>query len=147
MIDINSLISEATKQKSPALGVYRLVKAEFLRWQKDNPGKEFDARTEAKILKKMYDQRCDSEKIYKDAGRPELAEVEATEASYIKPFLPKEVSPKEIEDYTTEICDELRDGGYNITMKDMKSILAKVQEKYPSANGAVVSKIVKYYAG
>lgn len=145
MINIDQLINDATKQRSPSINVYRLMKAEFLRWMKDNPGKNFDEAVEQKILKKMCDQRQDALKQYTDAGRADLAEIEAKEIEILKPFLPKEVSPKEIEDYTTEICDKLRDGGYNITMKDMKSILSQVQEKYPGANGTLVSKIVKYY--
>lgn len=145
MINIDNLISEATKEKSASLGLYRLVKAEFLRWVKDNPGKEFTDAVEQKILKKMYDQRMESFKIYTEAGREDLAKIEKFESDILSTHLPKEASPKEIEDYATEICDKLRDGGYNITMKDMKSILSQVQEKYPGASGQIVSKIVKYY--
>ena len=49
MINIDDLISKATKSRNPSLGVYRLIKAEFLRWVKDNPGKKFDETTEQKI--------------------------------------------------------------------------------------------------
>lgn len=145
MIDINSLISEATKQKSPALGVYRLMKAEFLRWQKDNPGKEFDDRTEAKILKKMYNQRLDSIVAYEKAGRQDLAAAEAKETLYICPFLPAEIPDEKIESWTKHIIDTEFNG--SVTMKDMRSILAKVQEKYPDASGKIVSNVVKSYAG
>lgn len=145
MIDINSLISEATKQKSPALGVYRLVKAEFLRWQKDNPGKEFDARTETKILKKMYNQRIESMKIYKQAGREELAKAESQEALFLQPFLPVEIPAEETENWTKHIIDTEFNG--SVTMKDMHSILAKVKEKYPDASGKIVNNVVKSYAG
>lgn len=144
MINIDNLISEATKQKSPALPLYRLVKAEFLRWQKDNPGKNFDEAVGQKIMKKMYDQRRESEKIYREAGRHELASVEAQEASYLKPYLPKEFSPEQIEAVTRTIIDTNYPNG--VTMKDMKAILAKVQEQCPGASGQVVSKVVKSYA-
>lgn len=143
MINIENLISEATKNKTPNLGVYRLIKAEFLRWQKDNPGKNFDEATELKILKKMYDQRCESEKIYREAGRDELAETEAQEASYIKEFLPKEVSPEEII-LQTKMIIKTEFGGA-VSMKDMRNILAKVQEIYPGASGKIVSQVVKSY--
>ena len=145
MINIDELIKDATKSKSDLLDIYRLIKSEFLKWQKDNPGKELDERQQNKILQKMYDQRVESAKIYDEAGRRDLANNEAREALIIYPFLPYQVPDEEIEDYTTEICDKLRDGGYNITMRDMKSILSQVQEKYPDANGKIVSKVVKYY--
>lgn len=146
MINIDEIISDAAKSKSPSLGVFRLIKAEFLRWQKDNPGKEIDERQQVKILQKMYDQRVESAKMYSENGREDLANNETWEAATINKFLPEPVPESEIENYTTEICDKLRDGGYNITMRDMKSILSQVQEKYPDANGKIVSKIVRYYA-
>lgn len=143
MIEIDNLISEATKQKSPALGLYRLIKTEFLRWMKDNPGKELDATTEAKILKKMYDQRNESIKIYEAAGRKDLLEKEAEELAYLTPFLPKETPVEEIENYTRQIITDVYGG--KISMKDMRTILGKVQEKYPDAAGKVVSNVVKSY--
>ena len=144
MINIDALIREATKSKSPSLGVYRLVKAEFLRWVKDNPGKNFDEAIERKILKKMYDQRQDSLTQYTNAGRMDLAEIEAKELEILKPFLPKETSFEEIEKLTLHIIAENFKG--QVTMKDMKSILASVQAVYPDATGKSVSQIVKSHA-
>lgn len=144
MMNIDALIREATKSKSPALGVYRLIKAEFLRWVKDNPGKNFDEATEQKILKKMCDQRQDSLTQYTNAGRMDLAEIEAKEIEIIKPFLPKETSFEEIEKLTLHIIAEDFKG--QVTMKDMKSILASVQAVYPDATGKSVSQIVKSHA-
>lgn len=144
MMNIDALIREATKSKSPALGVYRLIKAEFLRWVKDNPGKNFDEATEQKILKKMCDQRKDSLTQYTNAGRMDLAEIEAKELEILKPFLPKETSFEEIEKLTLHIIAENFKG--QVTMKDMKSILAMVQSVYPDAPGKSVSQIVKAHA-
>ena len=144
MINIDALIHEAAQSKSPALAVYRLVKAEFLRWVKDNPGKNFDEAIERKILKKMYDQRQDSLTQYTNAGRMDLAEIEAKELEILKPFLPKETSFEEIEKLTLHIITENFKG--QVTMKDMKSILAMVQSVYPDASGKSVSQIVKSHA-
>lgn len=144
MINIDDLISKATKSRNPSLGVYRLIKAEFLRWVKDNPGKKFDETTEQKILKKMCDQRKDSLTQYTNAGRMDLAEIEAKELEILKPFLPKETSFEEIEKLTLHIIAENFKG--QITMKDMKSILAMVQSVYPDASGKSVSQIVKAHA-
>ena len=144
MINIDALIHEAAQSKSPALAVYRLVKAEFLRWVKDNPGKNFDEAIERKILKKMYDQRQDSLTQYTNAGRMDLAEIEAKEMEILKPFLPKETSFEEIEKLTLHIIVEDYKG--QVTMKDTKSILAIVQAVYPDATGKSVSQIVKSYA-
>ncbi len=144
MINIDKLINEATRAKSPALPTYRLVKAEFLRWTKDNPSKKFDELTANKILKKMYDQRQESASIYKAAGRETMADSELKESEYIQPFLLKEPDEEEIEGYTIHIIETIFEG--KITMKDMKKILSLVQEEFPGISGKVVSEVVKDYA-
>ena len=50
------------------------------------------------------------------------------------------------EKYTYDAIDayiEQNDSDYQISMKDMKPILSMVQEKYPTANGKIVSKVLK----
>ena len=144
MINISNLIITATKEKSEALNTYKLIKAEFLRWIKDNPDKNFDEAIETKILKKMYIQRMESAELYEKAGRNSLAENEKFEASVIEQFLPKEPSEEEITKETANIIKSEFKG--NVAMKDMKKILSLVQIKYPGASGKIVSQIVKSYA-
>ena len=144
MINIDELIRESALARDPSVAIYRLIKAEFLRWVKDNPGKNFDEATEQKILKKMCDQRKDSLTQYTNAGRMDLAEIEAKELEILKSFLPKETSFEEIEKLTLHIIAENFKG--QVTMKDMKSILAMVQSVYPDASGKSVSQIVKAHA-
>ena len=74
------MIINGTKNKSPELPTYKLIKAEFLRWVKDNPDKNFNEAVEAKILKKMHTQRMESAELYEKAGRNSLAENEKFEA-------------------------------------------------------------------
>lgn len=143
MINITKMIINGTKNKSPELPTYKLIKAEFLRWVKDNPDKNFDEAVEAKILKKMHTQRMESAELYEKAGRNSLAENEKFEASVIEQFLPKEPSEEEITKETTSIIEDEFKG--NVTMKDMKRILSLVQAKYPGASGKIVSNIVKSY--
>ena len=143
MINISNLINTVTKEKSKTLGTYKLIKAEILSWEKNNPDKNFDEAVEAKILKKMYTQRMESAELYEKAGRNSLAENEKFEASVIEQFLPKEPSEEEITKETTSIIEDEFKG--NVTMKDMKKILSLVQIKYPGASGKIVSNIVKSY--
>ena len=137
------MIINGTKNKSPELPTYKLIKAEFLRWVKDNPDKNFNEAVEAKILKKMHTQRMESAELYEKAGRNSLAENEKFEASVIEQFLPKEPSEEEITKETTSIIENEFKG--NATMKDMKRILSLVQIKYPGASGKIISNIVKSY--
>lgn len=143
MINITKMIINGTKNKSPELPTYKLIKAEFLRWVKDNPDKNFNEAVETKILKKMHTQRMESAELYEKAGRNSLAENEKFEASVIEQFLPKEPSEEEITKETTSIIENEFKG--NVTMKDMKRILSLVQIKYPGASGKIISNIVKSY--
>ena len=139
MIDkIDSLIIEATKNKDPEkLKVFRLIKSELLKAEKS--GKEYNS---LKILLKMVDQRKDSINQYKDAGRLDLVETEENEIKIISELIPSQPSEDEIRDYTKEILEKIE---RRLKMSDMKEVLSKVQEKYPSAPGKIVSEELKKF--
>jgi len=56
-----------------------------------------------KVLTKAIKQREESQKIYEDAGRPELARKEADEAFVLRRYMPAQMSPQEIGDALIEI--------------------------------------------
>jgi uncharacterized protein YqeY len=94
----------------------------------------------------MIEQRKDSIAQYLKGGREDLAESEQNEIKVIEEFVPEQPTEEEIEKYTEDAIDayiEQNDADYAISMKDMKAILSMVQERYPMANGKIVSKILK----
>jgi uncharacterized protein YqeY len=136
---LNSLIAEAMKNKeNDRVAVLRLIKAELLKKEKE--GKPLDETIEASVLMKMVSQREDSINQFKQANRMDLAENEQKELDIIKEFAPKQVSE---EDITIETEKVIANMGGTVTMKDMKNILAEVQKVYPTANGKLISQIVK----
>ena len=136
---LNSLIAEAMKNKeNDRVAVLRLIKAELLK--KEKAGKPLDETIEASVLMKMVSQREDSINQFKQANRMDLAENEQKELDIIKEFAPKQVSD---EDITIETEKVIANMGGTVTMKDMKNILAEVQKVYPTANGKLISQIVK----
>lgn len=136
---LNSLIAEAMKNKeNDRVAVLRLIKAELLKKEKE--GKPLDETIEASVLMKMVSQREDSINQFKQANRMDLAENEQKELDIIKEFAPKQVSD---EDITIETEKVIVNMGGTVTMKDMKNILAEVQKVYPTANGKLISQIVK----
>jgi uncharacterized protein YqeY len=145
MIDINKCIAEAMKAKDKEkLGTLKLIKAELVKAEKD--GVVLDDAKEAKILMKMVDQRKESISQYIKGGRNDLAESEQKEIEVIKQYIPEQPSDEEIKNYTNDAIThyiEQNDADYRISMKDMKAILSMVQEKYPMANGKIVSKVLK----
>ena len=135
---LDSLIAEAMKNKNnERVNVLRLIKSEIVKKEKE--GKEFTEQVEANVLLKMMAQREDSISQFKQANRMDLVENETKELEIIKEFAPKQVSEEEIVAETERVISTLG----TITMKDMKNILSEVQKKYPTANGKIVSQIVK----
>ena len=94
----------------------------------------------------MVEQRKDSISQYIKGGRNDLAEAEQKEIDVINEFIPEQPTDEDIEKYTNDAIThyiEQNDFDYLISMKDMKAILSMVQEKYPMANGKIVSKVLK----
>lgn len=135
---LNELIAESMKnQDSVKVNVLRLIKTEFVKKEKE--GKELTESIEATILTKMVAQREDSINQFTKANRFDLVEKEQAELSILKEFAPKEVSEEDIIAETEKIIANME----SVSMKDMKNILAEVQKTYPTANGKIVSQIVK----
>lgn len=145
--EIDKLIAEAMKAKNEdLLRLYRLIKTEFMKLEKGEDKIEITEAVEAKVLLKMAAQREDSIRQYIDGGRPELAKDEQAELDYLKEMLPKQTSDEDIENYTRAVITAYKTSkvmGYNLSMKDMKPIMTLVQEKYPSATGGIISKVLK----
>ena len=137
--ELNSLIAEAMKNKeNDRVNVLRLIKAELVKKEKE--GKELTEAIEGAVLMKMVSQREDSINQFKQANRLDLAENEQKELDIIKEYAPKQVSD---EDIITETEKVIANMGGTVTMKDMKNILAEVQKVYPTANGKIISQVVK----
>jgi uncharacterized protein YqeY len=145
MIDINKYIAEAMKKRErERLDTLKLIKAELVKAEKD--GITLDDAKETKILIKMVEQRKDSISQYIKGGRNDLAEAEQKEIDIINEFIPEQPTDEDIEKYTNDVIThyiEQNDSDYQVSMKDMKAIISMVQERYPMANGKIVSKVLK----
>ena len=136
---LDSMIMESRKYgDSDKLRVLQAIKSEFSKVI--HSGYILDKDKELNILLKMYEDRKNSAKIYSENGREDLAEIEKCEAREINQFLPEKVSTATIVKETKSIVEH---DFPNVTMKDMKAIMAKVKTKYPLADGRIISKVVK----
>ena len=141
---LNDLIKDAMlNHDHTRLEVVRSIKTMFTKFEKE--GKALTEADEAKLLLKMISQREDSIIQYFKAGRQDLADKETAELAILKEYAPVQASDDEIAEYTKEVCQRFVQENGSVTMKDMKTILAMVQEKYSTANGKVVSSVVKDY--
>ena len=127
---ITAALKHATKaQDKRRVSTLRLVSAAI----KD---RDIAARTAGKteatdtelleLFAKMIKQREESEKIYRDAGRDELATQEAEEIAIIREFLPKQLSASETD---KAIADAIAKTGA-ATVKDMGKVMAELKANY-----------------
>jgi hypothetical protein len=78
------------------------------------------------LLAKMIKQREESEKIYAENARPELAKQEAEEIVIIREYLPKQLSDKESETAIEAVIAEV--GASSI--KDMGKVMGALKLRY-----------------
>lgn len=139
---IVELMKESMLQKdSIRTSVLRAIKTAFTNFEKE--GKILTETDEVKILMKLKSQREDAINQFKSANRTDLVENEQNELNILMEYIPKQPSEDEIKEYTQTIIDRLKTTNGSITMKDMKSILTEVQQKYSTVNGKIVSECVK----
>jgi uncharacterized protein len=103
--------------------------------------------TDAELLElfaKMIKQREESEKIYRDAGRAELAQQEAEEIAIIREFLPKQFSEA---DTQKAIAEAIAEAGAT-SVKDMGKVMAALKTRYAGQiDFAKASALVKAKLG
>jgi len=78
------------------------------------------------LLQKRVKQRKDSAMVYEDAGRLDLAEREATEASVVRAYLPDPIEEKSIAEAAQSAVDEVDATG----LKDMGKCMAILKKRY-----------------
>ena len=103
--------------------------------------------TDAELLElfaKMIKQREESEKIYADAGRVELAKQEAEEIAIIREFLPKQLSEADMQ---KAIADAITETGAS-SVKEVGKVMAALKARYAGQmDFAKASALVKAKLG
>ena len=140
--DIQSAMLAKDKIRLEAL---RGAKKEFLE-AKTAKGADGDLSDEAavKILQKMVKQRKDSAAIYQEQNRPELAEKELAEVTVLEEYLPKSLSPEELETALREIIAQTG----ATSMKDIGKVMGMATKALAGkAEGRLISEKVKQLLG
>ena len=78
------------------------------------------------ILAKMVKQRRESADLYEKGGRDDLAAAEREEIAIIEEFLPRQLSPEEVEKAVADVIAETGASG----LKDMGRVMGALKEKY-----------------
>ena len=136
--DIKTAMLAREKVRLEAL---RGIKKEFLE-AKTAPGAGGELSDDAamQILIKLAKQRRESAQIYAENNRPELAENELAEMAVIEEYLPKALSPEELQAEVKAIIAEVGATG----PKDMGKVMGTATKKLAGrADGKAISALVR----
>jgi uncharacterized protein YqeY len=123
------------------LEALRAIKKELLEAKTaKGASEELSDETVTAILQKMVKQRKDSAEIYASQNRPDLAEPELEQMRVIQEYLPKQLTPEELERAVKDIITETGAS----SMKDMGKVMGVATKQLAGkAEGRAVSEMVK----
>lgn len=141
------MLSSMKEGKKYEVTVYRLVKAEFIKSEKERGIEPDEAKCNA-IIYKMIDQRNDSIEQYIAGNRKDLADIEAAEIMVLKTLVPQLPTEEEIDKTINNVIDSYVEENGVGALKDgkvMKIILDACAKELPNVPklGKYVSKAVR----
>ena len=148
-MDIDKLIKEAILNKNEAAKeAFRAIKAELLlNSSSKNPkpcGKdiqlsngEYVNELLISIIRKQIQIKEEQISMYEANNREDLANIYRKQMEYLKEFLPPKIS----EDRLEEAIVTAYPNGY--TQKEMGRVIKEIKEFFPTADGKLISEIVK----
>lgn len=147
-MDLKTRIQEDVKTamkggEKPRLSVLRMLSAELKQREVVDNVELTDAVIYA-ALEKMIKQRRDSEKQFRDGGRPELADREAFEVQTLSGYLPQPLSEADVAALVSQGLAETGAQG----VKDMGKLMAWIKPKVQGrADMGKLSALIKARLG
>ena len=150
MLNIDELIKESLKNKKTVeLKAYRNLKSEIILAKTAKNAIGFNEAVLFSIITKYCKKLEDAEKQYSQAGREDLASEYRDELEVLRKLLPEPVTASEIYEelrywaeknhyINEEIASEIQ-----IPKKEMGVVIKYIKSKLPTADGKMISEIVK----
>ena len=152
MIEIDNLIKDALKNKQAVeLKVYRNLKADIMAFKTQKNAPEYNEASEISIIRKYATKMEDAEKQYSQAGREDLATECREELGVLKKLLPKPVEAQDINSILAGWCvrnnfvNTENESKIEIPKKSMGLAIKAMKEVFPTADGKIISEVVKQY--
>ena len=134
--DVKSAMKERDK---PRLGALRMLGAALKNGQIE-AGRPLEEEEEQTILRRQLKQREESAEAFRKAGREDQAADEAAEADVVRAYLPRPLSPEELNDVVDTAIQET--GATN--MRDMGKVMGRATQLSDGrAEGRELSALVK----
>lgn len=137
---INNDIKTAMKEKNNAVrDALRLLSSAMKQIEVDER-KELSDEDVIKIIQKQVKQRNDAMTQYREAGREDLYEQEASEAAIFEAYLPQQLSDEELESALKEIITQVG----ATSMKDIGKVMGAASKTLgASADGKRINECAK----
>ena len=150
MVKIDELIKNCMKeQKFAELKVYRNLKSLITNFKTQKNAPEYTEAAEISIIKKYINNSEEALKEYLEAGREALVAECKFELEVLKKFLPEPVKESDIYYELDKYCKSenlLSENGQNlIPKKEMGNAIKYLKNIFPTADGKLISNIVKEY--
>ena len=151
MLNIDELIKESLKNKKTMdLKVYRILKSDIMAFKTQKNAPVYDEAAELKIIQKYVTKMEDAEKQYSHAGRLDLATECRDELEVLRKLLPEPVKESDICDFVQGYAIDRNWVGTDdvsirvmIPKKNMGEVIKATKSQFPTADGKIISEIVK----
>lgn len=148
MLSIDELIKESLKNKKTVeLKAYRNLKSEITLAKTAKNAMGFNEAVLFSIITKYCKKLEDAEKQYSQAAREDLASECRDELEVLRKLLPEPVTASEIYKklrYWSEKNHYINEASeIQIPKKEMGMVIKYIKSKLPTADGKIVSEIVK----
>ena len=118
----------------------RAIKAAILVEKTKDGAESLADEAVVKIIQKLVKQRRETAEIYAQQNRPELAENELTEAAFMEPYLPKQLSEAELEAALRAVITQVGATG----PQEMGKVMGVASKQLAGkADGRLISETVK----
>lgn len=155
MINIDELIKQAMKSKNRTeLEAYKNIKVEIQKNQTAKGAKPLTDESQLQIISKYSKSLEDAIKQFSEAHRDDLVAEYTSEWEVVKKLLPAPVTAQQM---YPELYDlGVKKGWVNtspvtsntaphIPKKEMGTVIKYLKSKFPTANGKMISDVVKTY--
>ena len=152
MLNIDELIKESLKNKKTSeLKVYRNLKADIMAFKTQKNAPTYDEAAELKIIQKYVTKMEDAENQYSQANREDLASECRDELEVLRKLLPEPVEAQDINSILAGWCvknnfvNTENEAKIEIPKKSMGLAIKAMKEVFPTADGKIISEVVKQY--
>lgn len=138
---INNDLKDAMRSKDKIrLETIRSIRALILEFEKSGSQLELNEEKEINLLTSAAKKRKEAIEQYENAGRQDLSDKEKAELEIIQSYLPKQLSPEEVEAEIKIIANEVG----AVSKADFAKLMpASIKQLKGKADGKLIKEIVE----